>query len=189
MPIQTWNTLGLAHAFLEEFVPPGGFVIDATAGRGRDTAFLCRLVGEKGRVLAFDIQQEAVDSTLALLKQEELLSQAQVVCDSHAHMDRYASPETVDAVVFNLGYLPGGSHKIQTQAASTQEAVIQGLKLLRPGGVMVVCIYYGGDSGFEEKDAMLEFFQTLDSKRYTVLVTEFANRPNCPPIPVFIRKE
>lgn len=60
------NTLRIAHDFLSRKVPEGGFCIDATAGRGNDTAFLCSLVGEKGRVLAFDIQEEAVDSTKAL---------------------------------------------------------------------------------------------------------------------------
>ena len=44
-------------------------------------------------------------------------------------------------------------------------------------------------SGFEEKDALMQFFKTIDSKRFTVLITEFANRPNNPPIPVFILKQ
>ena len=42
---------------------------------------------------------------------------------------------------------------------------------------------------FEEKDALMEYFRTIDSKQYTVLITEFANRPNNPPIPVFILKQ
>ena len=32
-------------------------------GKGNDTLFLCELAGEKGKVLAFDIQQEALDVT------------------------------------------------------------------------------------------------------------------------------
>ena len=61
------NTLGLVHTFLRQHVQGGAFCIDATAGKGRDTALLCRLAGLTGRVLAFDIQQEAVDQTRALL--------------------------------------------------------------------------------------------------------------------------
>ena len=49
------NTLGLVHEFLRQTVRPGAVCIDATAGKGRDTALLCRLAGETGRVLAFDI--------------------------------------------------------------------------------------------------------------------------------------
>lgn len=55
------NTLDVVHDFLRRQVKPGAFCIDATAGKGRDTALLCRLVGEGGRVIAFDVQQDAVD--------------------------------------------------------------------------------------------------------------------------------
>ena len=102
------NTLGVAHHFLEMAVPAGGFCIDATAGKGRDTAFLCRLVGPAGRVLALDIQPQAVEATNALLAREGL-SWGRAVLDSHANLDAYAGPETADAVVFNLGFLPGGT--------------------------------------------------------------------------------
>ena len=64
------NTLGLVHTFLRQHVQGGAFCIDATAGKGRDTALLCRLAGLTGRVLAFDIQQEAVDQTRALLARD-----------------------------------------------------------------------------------------------------------------------
>ena len=57
------NTLGLAHKFIAENVREGDFCIDATAGNGHDTEFLCRLVGETGRVLAMDIQKQAVENT------------------------------------------------------------------------------------------------------------------------------
>ena len=53
---------------------------------------------------------------------------------------------------------------------------------------MSLCIYYGGDSGFEEKNALIDYLKAIDSRKYTVLITEFANRPNNPPIPVFIYK-
>ena len=34
------NTLSLAHDFIRRHVQPGAHCIDATAGRGRDTALL-----------------------------------------------------------------------------------------------------------------------------------------------------
>ena len=40
------NTLSMVHRFLEQTVRSGSFCIDATAGKGRDTALLCRLGGE-----------------------------------------------------------------------------------------------------------------------------------------------
>ena len=61
------NTLDVVHDFLRRQVKPGAYCIDATAGKGRDTALLCRLAGPEGRVLAFDVQEEAVAQTRALL--------------------------------------------------------------------------------------------------------------------------
>ena len=83
------NTLSMVHEFLRRTVKPGDFCIDATAGKGRDTALLCRLTGDAGRVLAFDIQEAAVAQTKALLAAEGLT--AEVIRDSHANMERYAA--------------------------------------------------------------------------------------------------
>ncbi len=182
------NTLGLAHAFMEHYVKEGDHCIDATAGRGHDTAFLCRLVGENGRVTAFDIQEEALQSTERLLCENKLRERAELILDSHANMEQYATPGSIACIAFNFGYLPGGDHQICTRAESSIPAIEAGLRLLKAGGVMSLCIYYGGDSGFDEKNALLEYLKTIDSKTYTVLITEFANRPNNPPIPVFILK-
>lgn len=181
------NTLSLAHDFVQQHVPQGGFCIDATAGRGGDTLFLSRLVGEAGKVLAFDIQQQAVDITKRRLE-EAGCTNVQVLLDSHANMGNYAQAGTVDAILFNFGYLPGGDHRIYTRAQSSIAAIQAGLELLKPNGVMSLCIYHGGDNGDEEKDALLRYFRTIDAKQYTVLVTEFVNRPNNPPIPVFLLK-
>ena len=183
------NTRYIAHRFLREHVRPGAFCIDATAGRGRDTLLLCQLAGESGKVLDFDIQPEAVESTKALLEQNGFAQRAQVVLDSHSHMDQYAGTETVDCIVFNFGWLPGGDHRLHTKTGTSLEALEKGLKLLRPGGIMSLSLYYGKETGYEEKDAILEYIKTIDNKSYTVIVTSFANRPNCPPIAVCIWRD
>lgn len=183
------NTLGIAHDFLARRVKKGGFCIDGTAGRGKDTAFLCRLVGDEGKVISFDIQKDAIDSTNALLQKEGLSHIAEVVLDSHANMDSYAEPGTVDAVVFNFGYLPGGDHSIHTVPESSIEALDKSLVLLKDGGVICACVYHGGDTGYEERDALMDYFASVDPKKYTVLVSDFRNRPGDPPIAVFIFKE
>ena len=183
------NTRYIAHRFLKEQVHPGAFCIDATAGRGRDTLLLCQLAGETGRVLAFDIQPEAVESTRALLAENGASHLSQVILDSHSNMDRYAGPETVDCIVFNFGWLPGGDHTLHTRTETSLEALEKGLKLLKPGGVMSLSLYYGKETGFEEKDAILEYLRTIDSRQYTVVVSSFANRPNCPPIAVCIWRD
>lgn len=181
------NTLGLAHDFLRRHVKPGAVCIDATAGRGRDTALLCRLAGPAGRVLAFDIQADAVRQTRKLLEQEGLT--AEVIQDSHANMEQYAAPETVDCIVFNFGRLPGGDPHIFTVAESSIAAIDAGIRLLKPGGVMSLSLYYGGANGYDERDAILAHLRTLDDRRCSVLVCDWANRRNDPPMPIFLWKD
>lgn len=181
------NTLSMVHEFLKRTVRPGDFCIDATAGRGRDTALLCRLTGETGRVLAFDIQEAAVEQTDALLAAEGLT--AEVILDSHANMERYAAAETVDCIVFNFGRLPGGDPMVFTRADTSVAALEAGLQLLKPGGTMAIALYYGGANGYGERDAVLAWLETLDDRRFSVLRCDWANRRNDPPMPIFIWKE
>lgn len=178
------NTLSMVHDFLKRTVRPGAVCIDATAGKGRDTALLCRLAGPEGRVLAFDIQEAAVEQTKALLAAEGLT--AEVHLDSHVHMERYAEAGTVDCVVFNFGRLPGGDPAVFTRAETSVEAIRAGLRLLKPGGVMAIALYYGGPNGYEERDAVLSLLEALDDRQYSVLRCDWANRRNDPPMPVFI---
>ena len=181
------NTLSMVHRFLEQSVKPGSFCIDATAGKGRDTALLCRLAGEMGRVLAFDIQQAAVDQTKALLAAEGLT--AEVIRDSHANMERYAVAETVDCVVFNFGRLPGGDPSIFTRSDTSVAALEAALRLLKSGGVIAIALDYGGANGYGERDAVMTWLETLDDRKFSVLRCDWANRRNDPPMPIFIWKE
>lgn len=130
------NALTIVHETIKRVVRAGDVCIDATAGRGYDTAFLCELVGKDGKVVAMDIQQDAVVSTRALLQSKGLT--AEVVLDSHANMAKYAQKESVRCIVFNLGYLPKGDHGIYTHFESTKQAIESGLELLEKGGLMCV---------------------------------------------------
>ena len=191
-----------------------GLYIDATAGRGRDTLFLCRLAQDREketgrfcRVLAFDIQREALESTAALLKDqgipfvkkekdqhsfpkgqssfpEEAL--CSLILDTHENLADYALPQTADLILFNFGYLPGGDHAVATRPSSSLRALEAALGLLKKGGLLSLCIYQGGHSGYQEKEALLAWLEKLDRSSYTALVLDFANRPGDPPIPAFV---
>ena len=54
---------------------------------------------------------------------------------------------------------------------------------------MSLCIYSGGDTGFEEKKKILGYIQNLPAREYTVIVNAYYNRANHPPLPVFIFKK
>ena len=186
--MKNYQITSWVHHFLEDHVQPGDVCIDATMGNGNDTALLSKLVGEKGRVVAFDIQQMALNNTRVKMQQENCPDNYELVLDSHETMGVYADENTVSCITFNLGYLPGGDHAKATKGESSIRAIEIGLRLLKKKGLMTVCIYSGGDSGFEEKEAVLSYIKCLDSKKYLVIVSEYANRPNNPPIPVLIIK-
>ena len=55
IPITEW-----CQNRIRQLMPHPMVCIDATAGTGRDTLFLCRITPEEGRILSMDIQEEAL---------------------------------------------------------------------------------------------------------------------------------
>lgn len=174
--------------FWTQHIEEGDSCIDATAGTGQDTAYLAKLCGETGKVLAFDIQEIALEQTRERLEKLGYLQRVELILDSHEHLEAYAKENSISCVTFNFGYLPKGDHRICTKKESSIRAMEAALRVLKKGGLMSLCIYSGGDSGFEEKDAILAWLKQLDSKKYLVIVSEYYNRPNYPPIPVQVVK-
>ena len=110
-----------------------------------------------------------------------------------ANLSGRPSPTTAQHVLDDLNdriplIIDGGPCQVgleSTVVDTTWERAV----LLRPGGVMSLCIYYGRNNGYGERDAILDYVRTLDHRLYTVMVVDFANRIHDPPIPVFIVKE
>jgi ubiquinone/menaquinone biosynthesis C-methylase UbiE len=57
------NALETSREYVKKAAKQGDAAVDATAGRGRDTLFLSKPVGSEGRVYAFDIQRQAIETT------------------------------------------------------------------------------------------------------------------------------
>ena len=183
-----FNALGLSHKFIEEHVKAGDLCIDGTAGRGRDTLFLAQLVGKTGKVIAFDIQKEAVLSTEQTLADNNVTN-AEVHHLCHSKMGKFAEKGSVSAIMFNFGWLPGGDHTVFSHPETSIPAIQAGLDLLKSGGIMTLCIYHGKETGYEEKETLLPFLKTIDPKQYSVLFTDFINRTGDVPIAVLIKKD
>lgn len=180
------NPVCFSHKIIKEFVKNGDTVIDATCGNGNDTLFLSNLVGEKGKVYGFDIQEIALLNTKEKLSQNSF-SNYTLILDGHENMDKYIE-NTVKAVMFNFGYLPKGDHKISTTPQKSIAAIEKALNLICPNGVITLVIYSGKDTGFDEKEVILEFLNKIDSKKYTVTTHSYINRQNNPPILALIEK-
>ena len=157
----------------------GDRAVDATAGNGRDTLFLARLVGAGGRVYAFDIQQEALDETAALLRQNNMSERVTLIQAGHEAMDSYVE-EPVAAVMFNLGYLPGGSRSIVTRPETTLQGLAAALQLLKPGGLATLVLYPGHAEGKKEKSALLEYCSGFDGLAFGVVHARLLNREEAP---------
>lgn len=164
----------LAADILQRAVLPGDTVVDATMGNGHDTLFLCQLVGDGGRVYAFDVQAQAVESTKKRLEEAGALSRSVLFCLGHEHMAEKVK-EPVSAVVFNLGWLPGGDHSVTTHWETTKKAVESALSLLKPMGALVICAYPGHQEGDRERSALTDFLSALPPQQFNVLHQKFLN--------------
>ena len=164
----------LARDVLQRAVQPGDTVVDATMGNGHDTLFLAEQVGPEGRVYAFDVQENAVESTRKLLEEHCLSDRVSLFCRSHEDLAEVVPPGLA-AVVFNLGWLPGGDHRVTTRCASTERAVLGALGLLKPGGVLTVCAYPGHEEGSRELKMLTGLLSALSNREYNVLRQRFLN--------------
>lgn len=158
------SIVALAHHFLRERVRAGDTVVDATAGRGHDTRFLADLVGSTGRVFAFDIQETALEETKARFPQAHEWERVTFFQRSHAELGAMlpgACEGTLAAVVFNLGYLPGGDHRVTTVWETTRPALRESLAWLRRGGLLLVVLYPGHPEGAREKEEIDRWLSSL----------------------------
>ncbi len=167
---------------------PGARAVDATMGNGHDTRWLCEQVGAEGRVYAFDVQPAALARTRALLAENGLSDRAALFCAGHERMYEYV-PEPVDAVMFNLGWLPGGEHGVTTRTETTLLAAEAALALLKPEGILTICIYPGHEEGARELDALLRWAAGLDCRAWDVLLKRYLNQPNDPPQLIAIKRK
>jgi len=171
----------MSHLLLALAAGPGDTVIDATAGWGRDTCFLAALVGETGQVWSFDIQEQACLATEEALTAQGLSAQTRVICDDHAHIAAYDIPPA-QAAVFNLGWLPGGDHRVVSGGAALIQAMEAVLDKMKSGAVIVVVAYPGHEAGAEESAALMKWLAKLPAARAQTMQITFPSRELAPQV-------
>lgn len=180
-----------AHSLMEIAVKKGGFAIDATAGNGHDTVFLAKLVGDSGKVFAFDIQPEAVIRTKERLQKERLDTRVELFRTGHEHAGECIPAGyhgKISGAIFNLGYLPNSDKSVITRPETTIAAVEQIFAMLETSGVIAIVVYHGHEGGAFERDRLLEYVKKLDQKQAHVLQYGFINQENHPPFLIAIEK-
>jgi tRNA A58 N-methylase Trm61 len=158
----------LAWMLVKEALREGDLAIDATAGNGHDTAFLAECVGASGRVIAFDIQADAIDHARRHLGECGFAERVEFHQESHTRITTHTSPGTVAVVMFNLGYLPGGDHAIATNATYTLIAIEQAASVLKPGGLLCIVCYPGHAAGTSEAAAVEDKLASLTHEGWRV---------------------
>jgi len=192
MSFQLPHIISWAHRFAEEILKPGDLAVDLTAGKGRDTLMLYRCVSPGGRVLAFDIQQQALCASAELLgdagvssvlvndaERTDAPAGVQLIHADHARLADYldAAPKVVMA---NFGYLPGGDPEVITRSASSCTALEVALDLLAPGGRLVCVLYTAHPGGDQEAAAVEALLASLSSRDWFVLRLQVGNRCQAP---------
>ncbi len=187
-----FTALPTAVKWSHEIVGPrlraGDVVVDATAGNGHDTLFLAERVLPGGRVFSFDLQADAIEQTRrAVAAHVPAYATPGEVTLFHAGHERLAELLPADlrgrlrAVMFNLGYLPGGDKTIITKEATSLAAIRMALDWLAEDGVLTVVIYPGHEGGRQEAGAVETLLAALPSMEFEVQRLGYLNfRPTTP---------
>ncbi|MBK5936411.1 MULTISPECIES: class I SAM-dependent methyltransferase [Halorhodospira] len=152
-----------AHRHVAQVLGRGGRAVDATAGNGHDACFLAAQTNPGGSILVIDLQWDALQNTRARLAARGHLPACHLVQADHRHLAGLTPPDwhgSVDSVMFNLGYLPGGDRSVTTHPERTRPALDAARQLLRPGGLISVIAYRGHPGGPDEARCVASWMAT-----------------------------
>lgn len=174
------SIIEFSHNILLRSLDKNEIILDMTVGNGKDTLFL---VENFKYVYGFDIQEIAIQKAKELLKDYD---NYQLINDTHLSFDKYVKEE-FSGVIFNLGYLPGGSKDIHTESSVVIETLKKVFTKIKKGGIIVIVLYPGFPSGYEEAIQITEYLKSLNQKDYSVLRYEFINQINNPPFVLVVK--
>ena len=175
------NALIAAQQFLLPALQHARCVLDATAGNGNDTLFLCQKTPPHCQVIAFDIQQAAIRSASRRIGQHGYNEKVRWIHDDHAKLAQFVTLP-LDAAMFNLGYLPGQDHCLTTTPVSLGTALASLLERLAPGGRITVVAYPGHAPGRAEIEYLEDWLARCPQSRFIVSRLTFLNQRNHPAI-------
>jgi len=186
------SLLNTAHDLIRDTLRLGDIAIDATVGNGHDTLFLAEQVGPSGQVYGFDIQQAAIDSALEKFRQAQLSDCPTLIHASHAEMSEKIPAQLhgkIKAIMFNLGYLPGGDKSVITQTDSTLTALTAAARILAVDGIITVLAYPGHQGGDLETDQVKNWCGQLDTQQFEICTVYSTEHKDTAPRLFVIRKQ
>ena len=172
--------LAFAHTFWAKVLSPNDSAIDATCGNGHDTLILAKLLPQ-GKVFSIDLQEAAIEKTRKKVIQEGLEKRITLLHQSHESFPDIL-PKSIQLIVYNLGYLPGGDKTVTTQTAVTLKSLQNALPLLKKEGVLFITLYPGHPEGEKEAAAVLDFAKKLPREEWEVHHESFSPRATAPSV-------
>ncbi|MGZ8175341.1 MULTISPECIES: class I SAM-dependent methyltransferase [Methylobacter] len=185
------SLVNAAHDLIRDILHPGDIAIDATVGNGHDTVFLAEQVGPSGHVYGFDIQQAAIDSTLEKFRQAPSPECLTLIHASHADMAEKIPAHhhgKVRAIMFNLGYLPGGDKSVITLTDSTLTALTVAARILAVESIITLLAYPGHQGGDLETGQVKNWCEQLDTQQFEVSTIYSTEHKDSAPRLFVIRK-
>lgn len=174
------DLLDLQKKFILSHLREGDLAVDFTMGNGHDTEFLSKTVGENGRVVAFDIQQLALDNTAKRLRESGCPENYRLILASHDRAPEFVT-EPIKVGMFNLGYMPGSGNKaLTTMRKTTLPAVANAVGMLGSDAILLVAVYPGHAEGEAEGRELEAYFSTLSRYKYCVGQFRMLNSPTSP---------
>ena len=189
--MQRISLVNVAHNLINEVLHPGDIAIDATVGNGYDTLFLAKQVGSSGEVFGFDIQQAAIESTKEKFRQTHCPVCLTLTQASHADMSDkipFRHHGNIRAIMFNLGYLPGGDKCIITRTDSTITALNCACRMLSGNGIITVLAYPGHQGGDLETDQVKSWCEHLDKDQFKISIVYSSDNKDSAPRLFVIKK-
>lgn len=182
--------LDLAHNYWDQVLSAEDWAVDATCGNGHDTLYLAKKV-KKGKLFVIDKQEEALKATRKLVSEELPLSVEQTIeyiKGCHSDFPKEIAPATLQLIVYNLGYLPGGDKTITTETATTLTSIEKALELIKPGGIITITCYPGHPEGRREEGEILKMCRSIDRKQWSCTHMRWINRNELSPSLLLLQK-
>ncbi|ADZ18161.1 class I SAM-dependent methyltransferase [Chlamydia psittaci] len=178
------NVVRLSHEIFQHVLTPGDTAVDATCGNGKDCLILARILQGKGKLVAYDVQREALTKA-SLLCSKSLSNEEKSIIEFKEMSHEHINESGAKLFHYNLGYLPNGDKSITTLEKTTIMSIQKALTLVAPQGVVTVVCYPGHAEGANEMCSVEGLACTLDPKLWEVGSFYIMNRYKAPRLFVF----
>ena len=170
-----------AHDKWRGFLHKEDIAIDATCGNGHDSLILANML-ESGELFCFDIQKQAINSTLILLRDNlktDHKDKIFFINNSHENFSKFISKK-VNLIVYNLGYLPKSDKSITTKVDTTLKSLKSAFSILNEKAAISIMCYPGHEEGKKEEAAILNYLKDVDNKKFSICHYKWINKKDAP---------